>query len=121
MAIRDNKEYIRILVYSYYTTITGVGGQSKFYERFAWVKGTCTVVDLLKEWGFLVVPGFVEVAAIHFGTPPAQTEALIQQVTETLTSYTLNPKHFGPPKPKAVTPHKLHTQTPQTEHLAQQQ
>ena len=25
MAVRDNKEYIRVLVYSYYTTITGWG------------------------------------------------------------------------------------------------
>ena len=68
MAMRDNADYIRILLYFYCTTITGVGGQSKFYERFAWVKGTCTVVDLSKEWVPIVVHGFVELAAIYFGT-----------------------------------------------------
>ena len=29
VTIRDNRDYIRVLLYSYYTTITGVGGPPK--------------------------------------------------------------------------------------------
>ena len=29
MTIRYNRDYIRVLLYSYYTTITGVGGPPK--------------------------------------------------------------------------------------------
>ena len=35
MAIRDNKDYIRVLLYSYYTTITGWGGPPKRYIVFS--------------------------------------------------------------------------------------
>ena len=32
MAIRDNKDYIKVLLYSSYTTITGLGGPPKLYR-----------------------------------------------------------------------------------------
>ena len=31
VTIMDNRDYIRVLLYSYYTTITGWGGPPKFY------------------------------------------------------------------------------------------
>ena len=35
MAVRDNKDYIRVLVYSYYTTINRVGGPPNLYNTRA--------------------------------------------------------------------------------------
>ena len=35
MTIRDNRDYITVLLYSYYTTITGMGDPPKVYNRYA--------------------------------------------------------------------------------------
>ena len=37
VAIRDNKDYIRALLYSYYPTITGWGGPPKIYRKLIFV------------------------------------------------------------------------------------
>ena len=46
MTLRDNKDYIRVLVYSYYTTITGwVGGSSSYIGFRAYLEGQGDLVS----------------------------------------------------------------------------
>ena len=40
VSMRDNKDYIRILVYSYYTTITGWGGPPNNLDVLQTVRGS---------------------------------------------------------------------------------
>ena len=48
MTIRDNGDHIGVLLYSYYTNITGQGGFLKYYQGSRVEDGTVRVLDLVE-------------------------------------------------------------------------